>query len=98
MAGLVADRPVAHRKPSHEAVRQADRVGQTGEQSAAGREVRPSASATTFNRERDVVAFTRTVISLSWVCEPSQLALFQLRRSPSPLSGANVRCFVKDPG
>ena len=42
-----------------------------------------------------MVAFTCMVTSLSWACEPSQLALSQLRRSPSPVSGVNPRGFVK---
>jgi hypothetical protein len=62
------------------------------------REVRPGMSQKTFSGGRDVVAFTCTVILLSGVCAPRQLALSLLGRIFNSSIGAAARVFVKNPG
>ena len=62
------------------------------------REVRPGMSQVTFTGERDVVAFTCTVILLSGVCAPRQLALSLLGRIFNSPIGSASRALVKDSG
>jgi hypothetical protein len=55
-------------------------------------------SQKTFSGGRDVVAFTCTVILLSGVCAPRQLALSLLGRIFNSPIGASSEVLVKDPG
>jgi hypothetical protein len=55
-------------------------------------------SQVTFTGERDVVAFTCTVILLSGVCAPRQLALSLLGRIFNSPIGSASGALVKDPG
>jgi hypothetical protein len=97
-AGLVADRAGEDAQRRNEAVAEPQSVGQSAEQRRAGARGQGGLCGAHFNAQRRRGSVHLHGDPPESGLGASQLLLSLLRGSPSPLWGADVRFFVKNPG